>query len=486
MAARHAQAASGAIQGYLGYLGAALEPEELADRLLSLVIAERALEPSQPEVDQPVEFVQVSANTRTLLAPAGQLDTVSKLRGVELHHFAAFYQSSWRAWDWMWGRLDGSGWLVHILLDPRRILAVVEDYYQWEAGTRAGNFAALLRETLGIPSGLDGDCLAADLRFLDQPEAPIPVSLPNSALFLAQAWQDLIAADELPAIAQQMNADAGHALTNGWASEVLTMHEKDKPPAEFAGKLALCPVRGESLAADLRTATFAKLATKAAAVATAAVSSAPEVPGAVRPVLASARTVTRTGYLAAKATGGRAWWMLLLGLVLTVIGGVLATQGMIVVGVTGTALALAGLYLMAMGAWGIHRGLLGALAGLTALALAGSLTLSWVRTKVWGTAQRGSTGLVPAHVLPWLRSSWWGGLALIGGILVLASLISVITRRRPRRNRGAPRGQPPRPPGPPGPSGPGPSEPGTGAVPVPVTRPDAVTAGPPEGRLSAR
>ncbi len=401
------QAASGAIQGYLGYLGAALEPEELADRLLSLVIAERALEPSQPEVDQPVEFVQVSANTRTLLAPAGQLDTVSKLRGVELHHFAAFYQSSWRAWDWMWGRLDGSGWLVHILLDPRRILAVVEDYYQWEAGTRAANFAALLRDTLGIPSGLDGDCLAADLRFLDQPEAPIPVSLPNSALFLAQAWQDLIAADELPAIAQQMNADAGHPLTNGWASEVLTMHEKDKPPAEFAGKLALCPVRGESLAADLRTPTFAKLATKAAAVATAAVSSAPEVPGAVRPVLASARTVTRTGYLAAKATGGRAWWMLLLGLVLTVIGGVLATQGMIVVGVTGTALALAGLYLMAMGAWGIHRGLLGALAGITALALAGSLTLSWVRTKV-GVPR---SGAAPG----WCRRMCCPGCARAGG-----------------------------------------------------------------------
>jgi hypothetical protein len=48
------------------------------------------------------------------------------------------------------------------------------------------------------------------------------------------------------------------------------------------GKLTDCPVRGESLAGDLRTAAFAKLATKAAAVATAAVSSAPEVPGAVQ------------------------------------------------------------------------------------------------------------------------------------------------------------------------------------------------------------
>ena len=264
----------------------------------------------------------------------------------------------------------------------------------------ADHFAALLRTTLGLPDGLDGDCLAADLRFLDQPEAPIPVSLPNSALFLARAWQDLIAANELPAVARQMNADAGHPLTDGWASDVAAMKEQDKTPAEFARKLPECPVRGESLAGDLRTPAFARLATKAAAVATAAVSSAPEAPGAIRPVLASARTVTRTGYLAAKATGGSGWRMLLAGLVLTVIGGVLATQGMIVVGVTGTALALAGLYLIAMGAWGIHRGLLGALAVITALAVAGSLTLAWVRTKVWGTAQKGSNGLVPATSCP--------------------------------------------------------------------------------------
>ena len=89
----------------------------VTDRLLNLTIAERALQPAQPVIDQPVEFIQVSANTRTLLSP--HQDRVTKLRGVELHHFAAFYKSSWRAYDWMWGRLDGSGWLVHILLDPR-------------------------------------------------------------------------------------------------------------------------------------------------------------------------------------------------------------------------------------------------------------------------------------------------------------------------------------------------------------------------------
>ena len=189
---------------YLDYLGPATDVAEMTDRLLNLVIATRALQPADPGIDQPVEFIQVSANTRTTLAPE---DTVSKLRGVELHHFAAFYKSSWRAYDWMWGRLDGSGWLVHILLDPRRILAVIEDHYQWPPGERAGKFAAVLRQATDLPKGRDGDCLEADLAFLDHPEAPIPVSLPNSALFLARAWQELIAASELPTIAERMIAD---------------------------------------------------------------------------------------------------------------------------------------------------------------------------------------------------------------------------------------------------------------------------------------
>ena len=38
-------------------------------------------------------------------------------------------------------------------------------------------------------------------------------------------------------------------------------------------------------------------------------------------------------------------------------------------------------------------------------------------------------------VLPWLRSSWWGGLTIIGGTILLAALLSVLTRRRPRQRR---------------------------------------------------
>ena len=41
-----------------------------------------------------------------------------KLSGLGLAHFASFYKGSWRANDWMWGRLDGASRLVDVLLDP--------------------------------------------------------------------------------------------------------------------------------------------------------------------------------------------------------------------------------------------------------------------------------------------------------------------------------------------------------------------------------
>ncbi len=238
---------------------------------------------------------------------------MTKLRGVELHHFAAFYKSSWGAWDWMWGRLDGCGWLVHILVDPRRILAVVEDRPEaFPEGQRAATFAALLRKTVGLPDNLPGDCLATDLAFLDQHTADIPVSLPNSALFLAQAWQNLIAASELPAVADRMVADGGRlpqlispslgrdssqpvwtraagavrrmwhnatimrrrkqtlsAPPDAWVTEVRDLRHLNATPAQFARELPRCPVRQETLAGELRTPAFARLATKAAAVVTA-------------------------------------------------------------------------------------------------------------------------------------------------------------------------------------------------------------------------
>src|SRR5258708_4311920 len=78
--------------------------------------------PAPPDLG---ELVQVSADTRSLLARDWKT-AQKKLTGMQFHHFGAFYKRSWRANDWMWGRLDGAGWLVHVLLDPRRVRWIVQ------------------------------------------------------------------------------------------------------------------------------------------------------------------------------------------------------------------------------------------------------------------------------------------------------------------------------------------------------------------------
>ena len=198
-------------------------------------------------------------------------------------------------------------------------------------------------------------------------------------------------------------------------------------------------MRLQTLAGEERTPAFLQLATKAAAVATAALTTAPEAPKAVRPILTSARSVTRTGYLATKAVGGSGRNTLLAGVALAIVGIVLASAGWVVVGLTGTVIALVGLYLIAVGAWGIHRGLLGALIGFTALLLVGALTLPWVRTELWGTNGNSKAGLVPQHVLPWLRGTWWAGLVVLGGLLLLSVLPSIWGRPRLPANPGTER-----------------------------------------------
>jgi predicted acylesterase/phospholipase RssA len=47
-----------------------------------------------------------------------------KLTGIRLGHFGAFYRSSWRANDFMWGRLDGACHAVRVLVDHERAQAL--------------------------------------------------------------------------------------------------------------------------------------------------------------------------------------------------------------------------------------------------------------------------------------------------------------------------------------------------------------------------
>jgi hypothetical protein len=71
-------------------------------------------------------------------------------------------------------------------------------------------------------------------------------------------------------------------------------------------------------------------------------------PRPVKPVLTSARTITRTGYMATRVSGSTVWQTLLADIILAAVGGVTATQGTIIIGLTGTIVVPAGLHLIAV------------------------------------------------------------------------------------------------------------------------------------------
>jgi patatin-related protein len=87
----------------------ASSPDRVLEKMLRLEVVHVAFAGVTDTAEQGVELVQVSCGNAELLT------------GIQLHHFGAFYRRSWRANDWLRGRLDGCEQLVQMLLAPERL-----------------------------------------------------------------------------------------------------------------------------------------------------------------------------------------------------------------------------------------------------------------------------------------------------------------------------------------------------------------------------
>jgi hypothetical protein len=263
-----------------------------------------------------LELVQLSADTRSLLAPNFQT-AQQKLTGMQFHHFGAFYKRSWRANDWMWGRLDGAGWLVHVLLDPQRVGSIVQarvkDREKGESGVQW-----FLRQltALGapgfpecgfpLPPAADGSkqyltepMLLQELAFLDDPSTVIPPSIPHTSLWLAYAWQQRVLNEELDGLANTVidpqpgkKPDRNPKSSQTWAKNVLAA---SSPDAKYA-LLNEDPVASETFASDDGSPLMARTIAKAVATASAAAGSDRELPGVMKPALFALRKITLNAY----------------------------------------------------------------------------------------------------------------------------------------------------------------------------------------------
>ena len=323
-----------------------------------------------------------------------------------------------------------------------------------------------------------------ELSYLDDPNVRTPLSLPLTALWVASAWQQRILRTELPVLADTIlngppaavvkaisrargdaasiasltspTADArpkrgiprpkGSASTTTdeaanvkpssvqWATTVNRLHREDSTQAvEMAAFLSSCPVPNETFATEVGSSLLTRTVSHTAATTMAAVNSVQQLPSGVRPVLASLRTVSLTGYRATTLVDPRPRLLATLGLGALVLGVAAAIQQTAWLGISGTLLALVGAYLLALAAWGASRMLVGALLSILLVAGIASLALPWVRSWLFGVGETDG-GLIGRNVY-WLGASWWHPFLAIGLLLLALALVSVVFDPAVRRSK---------------------------------------------------
>lgn len=292
-----------------------LEPGSTDDvvqaRLLALHVATRGLLAQAPSVDQRVELVQVSADSRTLL-DLKRRRSADKLTGLQADYFGAFYKSSWRASDWMWGRVDGAGWVVQCLLDPQRLETLREllgrETFRdelvatltpfWRVPGREDN--AEPAELQQLTGQLDAELaflgLDSSLRAVDFAEER-PISMPVTAMVLARSRQADIAGEELPVVAKQAVADVKVSGCSGGASAGFRARAA-QPITDAAGAQRMfqaCQVSAEKFAGEQGTAQLTRTLVKLGAATVNAGTVAFRLPGGwPRTVAGILRTVARS------------------------------------------------------------------------------------------------------------------------------------------------------------------------------------------------
>jgi hypothetical protein len=426
---------------YLAYLGPAADPALVATKLFDLAATQRAMLPAEADIEQSVELVQVSADTRSLLAPDWQT-AQQKLTGMQFHHFGAFYKRSWRANDWMWGRLDGAGWLVHVLLDPRRVGRIVASRADTSGPESGAQWFLRRLKALGAPDfpssgyrlpavgggsdqNLTEQMLLDELAFLDDPSTATPPSIPRTSLWLAQAWQRRVLDEELDGLANTVidpqpgeRPDWSPARSRTWAGKVLAASPGD---AKYA-LLNEDPVASETFVTDKGSPLMAHTVAKAAATASGAAGSVRQLPSVIKPPVLTLRTLALGGYRVVSLTKGIAKWTIIVGAALLVLGVAAAIQSATLLGVTGLILAGTGGYLVVMGTWQCSSRLFFALLSLTLVGAVLSLATPVVRGWLFGNEKH--PGWVGANAY-WLGAQWWHPLLVVGAIALGITVIAV-------------------------------------------------------------
>ncbi|MEU5261807.1 patatin-like protein [Amycolatopsis sp. NPDC021455] len=440
---------SGAVTTLLDWL--TLAPDAGSDdvvqaRLLTLHVATRGLLAQPPSVDQRVDLVQVSADSRTLLDMTRRRSW-DKLTGMQASYFGAFYKASWRANDWMWGRVDGAGWLVQCLLDPKRLQTLQKiigrDRFRDELVAAFGPWRKPDERDRCTPDEMVAlrDQLNDELAFLglDADLKPVgfgtdrPLSMPVTAMVLARARQAEIAAEELPVVTLAARYDA--ADRRGIEDAL----KEDLPRADVGtaqAQFQACRVSAEKLAGEQGTARLTRTLVALGAATVNAGMVAFRLPGGwPRTVAGMLRTVARS---TAKVSQGASR----LGTAGSLAAGVLALLAGLVLGSNGGAvLQWVGLPVLAGAVVYLATALLttGQLARKLFAVLGLVVVAALLSAAFLPPLAQPFFGWLGSVVAGWRRGEgavWW---LVVSGLLILPAMVMPVSGiwRRTRHRRSA-------------------------------------------------
>lgn len=198
----------------------------LMRRLLQLEVIHYSMAGQTDTIDAAVELVQISGRGAS---PWGGPETpATKLTGMQLGHFGAFYRKSWRANDWMMGRLDGINRIVRVALNPdrlhrlyagrqvqpdHRVLSAVEYVMTFLRALAIDTAAPEHRKLLEAQWQEAG--VKQELAFLENPAARSPEFLPLCADALTRRLHLEVLCKELPFVASSVEDDTASGAVPG-------------------------------------------------------------------------------------------------------------------------------------------------------------------------------------------------------------------------------------------------------------------------------
>jgi patatin-related protein len=293
-------------------VGATLRTLLAVEVTLSVVLSDA------PEYEQGVRLRLISGE-----APNGfdhRRRAATKLAGEQLAHFGGFFKRSWRANDWMFGRLDAAWQLAGVVLSPERLQQLGYGPDEALARVRAiaagegapADVATHLGRRLDEDPGWAQDA-AAELAYLGDPSLTPRPMLPRCTEAIARRLQLEILVTEVPAVVAACRADVAEGSSPTAAADLLAewdarigIGRPERIPADDAVALfRRIRIGDETLAGERGTDHFLRAASTAVAVGAGVLADSSLGRSPVRPLFLVVRGLSR-GFR--RLVQGVLWW----------------------------------------------------------------------------------------------------------------------------------------------------------------------------------